>query len=75
MPLSGGASDSFASTQIDALKKSFPGEIIGVAGRGVEAKMFLGAGWKSYLIGQGSDVPQGATTLADWAELPKKVGQ
>jgi hypothetical protein len=68
-----GESDSFAGKQIDAIKNSFTGEIVGIAGESQEAKAFLGARWKAFLIGDATDAPDAATVLADWAELVKKL--
>jgi hypothetical protein len=75
MSLGEGDGNVFTVGQIEGLKKAFPGEMIGVAGRGVEAKMFLDAGWKAFVIGVPGDAPQGATDVAAWSELPTALSK
>jgi hypothetical protein len=70
-PLGEGDRELFTIGQIEALKKSFPGEALGIAGRPVEAKMFLDAGWRTILIGKSSDAPKGAAIADSWSDVPK----
>lgn len=73
MPLGDGDADVFTMGQIEALKKAFPGEMIGVAGRGVEAKMFLDAGWKAFVIGDSVNAPAGSVAVRTWKEWQEKL--
>jgi hypothetical protein len=73
MPLGGDDGPGFMKDQIEALKKLFSGESVGIAGRNTEAQMFLDAGWKAVVIGVDNGLPAGATTAATWGELPKKL--
>jgi hypothetical protein len=63
--------DLFTVGQIEALKTAFPGPAVAIAGRPVEAKMFLDAGWRTILIGKASDAPKGAAIADSWSDVPK----
>jgi hypothetical protein len=72
-PLGPGDSDLFAIGQIDELKGKFSGKCVGIAGSRSVAEIYHSAGWRSFLLGDPADEPQGATALGSWEELPKKL--
>jgi hypothetical protein len=74
-PLGEGDRALFAIGQIEKLKQSFPKPAVGIAGRSKEARMFLDAGWKTFLIGEEQGAPAGAMVVPSWTELAKRLKQ
>jgi hypothetical protein len=74
MPVVSDNRHGFFIDQIAALRKRFSEPAIGVAGRAVEARIYLNAGWKAVVIGDADALPAGASTVTAWTELPKELG-
>jgi hypothetical protein len=73
MPVGTAEMETYTISQIEMLKKHFPERAVGVAGRAVEAQMYIDAGWKSIIIGEANPAPPGASSITGWADLPKEV--
>jgi hypothetical protein len=74
-PLGEGDRETFIQGQIETLKSAYTGPAIGIAGRAKEARLFFDAGWKTCLVGDAGDVPDGVTAVESWAELPQKLAR
>ena len=69
-----GDGDDDIRRQIRALKDRFPEPAVGVAGRSVEAQVYLDVGWNAVVVGEVNDLPPKAAQLPGWADLPKAIG-
>ncbi|HMF13284.1 MAG TPA: hypothetical protein VKE94_13295, partial [Gemmataceae bacterium] len=68
-----GDRDAFKISQIEALKKRFTEPAVGIAARDEEVQLFVGAGWKTVVIGDATRLPADVTRIVTWAELPKQL--